>query len=101
MYYMTKFDDTIKSGFRVISKITSSANFCKTIPDITNQSTSICPFESGKCRKEGKKLQKLEYLENEKSFLDEIKFDKKQQTQALTKKKLKDWPLVGSIDTKE
>ena len=34
---------------------------------------SICPFESGKCGKEGKKLQKFEYLENEKSFLDEIK----------------------------
>ena len=32
-----------------------------------------CPFESGKCGKEGKKLQKFEYLENEKSFLDEIK----------------------------
>ena len=26
-----------------------------------------------KCGKEGKKLQKFEYLENEKSFLDEIK----------------------------
>ena len=31
------------------------------------------PFESGKCGKEGKKSQKLEYLENEMSFLDEIK----------------------------
>ena len=36
-------------------------------------STSICSFESGNCRKEGKKLQKFEYLENEKSFFDEIK----------------------------
>ena len=36
-------------------------------------STSTCPFESGKCGKEGEKLQKFEYLENEKSFLDEIK----------------------------
>ena len=35
--------------------------------------TSICPFESGKCGKEGKKSQKFEHLENEKSFLDEIK----------------------------
>ena len=34
---------------------------------------SICPFESGKCGNEVKKLQKFEYLENEKSFLDEIK----------------------------
>ena len=35
-------------------------------------STSICPFESGKCGKERKKLQKFEYLENEKSFFDEM-----------------------------
>ena len=33
----------------------------------------MCPFESGNCGKEGKKLQKLEYLKNEKSFSDEIK----------------------------
>ena len=38
-----------------------------------NYSTSICPFEFGKCRKEGKTLQKFEYLENKKSFLVEIK----------------------------
>ena len=38
-----------------------------------NFSTSICPFESGNCEKEGKKSQKFEYLENKKSFLDEIK----------------------------
>ena len=50
-----------------------SANLCKPIRDIINYSTSICPFESGKRRKEGKKLQKFEYLKNEKSFLDEIK----------------------------
>ena len=40
------------------------------INDVMNCSTSIHPFESGK---EGKKLQKFEYLEREKSFLDEIK----------------------------
>ena len=51
----------------------TSANLCKPIYDIINYSTSICPFESGKCRKERKKLQTFEYLENEKSFLDEIK----------------------------
>ena len=33
----------------------------------------ICPFECGKFGKEGKDLQKFEYLENENSFLDEIK----------------------------
>ena len=38
-----------------------------------NYSTSICPFVSGKCGKEVKKIQKIEYLENDKSFLDEIK----------------------------
>ena len=38
-----------------------------------HQFTSICPFESGKCRKEEEKIQKFEYLKNEKSFLDEIK----------------------------
>ena len=60
------------NSFWVIPKITS-AYLCKSIHDIINYSTSICPFESGKCGKEGKKSQKFEYLENEKSFLDEIK----------------------------
>ena len=41
--------------------------------DIINYSTSICPSEYGKSVKEEKKIQKFEYLENEKSFLDEIK----------------------------
>ena len=67
MYYLTKFGDVIYSGFSVIPKITS-ANLCKPIHDIMNYSTSICPFESGKCGIEGKKLQRLGYLENEKSF---------------------------------
>ena len=71
MYYVTKFDDIIQSGFWVIPK-TTFANLCKPIHDI-NYSTSICPFESGTCGKEGKKLNKLEFLESEKSFLDEIK----------------------------
>ena len=48
-------------------------NFADVIHDIINYSNSICPFKSGKGGKEGKKLQKFEYLENEKSFLDEIK----------------------------
>ena len=43
------------------------------IYDIINYSTSICRFESEKCGKKGKKLQKFEYLKNEKTFLDEIK----------------------------
>ena len=58
-------DDDVKMMW-VISKITS-ANLCKPIYDIS-YSTSICPFESEKCGKEGEKIQKFEYLENEKSF---------------------------------
>ena len=53
-------------SFWVIAK-TASANSCKQIYDI-NYSISICPFESGNCGKEGKKLQKIEYLENERAF---------------------------------
>ena len=71
IYYLTKFDDVMCSSFRVVAKIVS-ANLCKSIHDIINYSTSICPFESGKCGKGGKKSQKFDYLENEKSFLDEI-----------------------------
>ena len=59
------------SSFWVIAKIVS-ANLCKSVHNIINYSTSICPFESRKCGKEGGKMQKIEYLENEKSFLDEI-----------------------------
>ena len=40
---------------------------------IINFSAFICPFESGKRGKEEEKIQKSEYLEKEKSFLDEIK----------------------------
>ena len=72
IYYLTKFDGVIQSGFSVIPNITP-ANLCKPIHDIINYSISICPFEPGKCGKEEQKLQKFEYLENEKSFLDEIK----------------------------
>ena len=41
--------------------------------DVINYATSISPFESGKSGKEQEKIQKFEYLENENSFLDEIK----------------------------
>ena len=70
--YLTNFNDVIYSGVWVIPKITA-ANLCKPIHDILNYSISICLFESRKCWKEGEKLQKFEYLENEKIFLDEIK----------------------------
>ena len=72
MYYLTKFDKVTWSSYWVIAKI-ASPNLCKSFHDIIKYSTSIYPFESGKCGKEGKKLQKIEYLENENNFLDEIK----------------------------
>ena len=71
IYYLTKFDNVTQGGFWIIPKITF-ANLCKPIHAIINYSTFICPFESGNFWKEGKKLHKIEYLENEKNFLDEI-----------------------------
>ena len=41
------------------------------IHDIINYSTSMCPFEPGKGGKEGEIPLKFEYLENEKSFLED------------------------------
>ena len=69
LYYLTKFDIEYKAVFVSYSK-TTSANLCKPIHGIIKYSTSIYPFESRKCEKEGKKLQKFEYLKNKKSFLD-------------------------------
>ena len=40
---------------------------------IINYFISICRYEFGKSGKEKEKIQKFEYLGNEKSFLDEIK----------------------------
>ena len=72
IYYLTKFDGVVQSGFSVIPNITP-ADLCKPIHDIINYFISICTFESGQCGKEEQKLQKFEYLENKKNFLDEIK----------------------------
>ena len=44
--------------FWVIPK-TTYANLCNPIHDIINCCTSICPFEFGKCGKEGKKITKI------------------------------------------
>ena len=55
------------------NKNIQSANLCKSIYDIINYSTTICLFKSGNCGKEAEKLQKCEYLQNEKSFLGEMK----------------------------
>ena len=51
----------------------SSANLCKSVHDITNYSTFICPFKFEKCENEGKNYKKFEYIEKEKSFFDKIK----------------------------
>ena len=66
--YLTKFDDVTSSGFWVIPK-TTSANLCKPIDDIINYYTSICPFESGKFRKEGKNYKKLNISRAKRAFL--------------------------------
>ena len=72
IYHLTKIDDLMWSSFWVIPKITF-AKLCKPIHDIMNFSTSICPFESGRFGKEGKKLQKFESFEKEIRILDKIK----------------------------
>ena len=72
MFYLTEFDNIISNGLWIIPK-TASANWCKPIHDIINYSIFICPFESGMCGKEGRKLQNVEFLENEKRLLNEIK----------------------------
>ena len=41
--------------------------------DLIHFFTSICPFESEKCGKKEKKIQKHEYLKNEKTFFNDIK----------------------------
>ena len=57
--------------FLVVPK-TAHVNLCKPIHDM-NYPISFYPFESGTCGKEGGKLQKIEFFENGKSFLGEIK----------------------------
>ena len=64
--------NTISASGGLIPK-TTSVNLCKPVHDIINYFTSIFPLQSGKCGKKGGKLQKFEYPENKKSFLDEKK----------------------------
>ena len=71
IHHLTKFDDVIyRAVFQLFQKITS-ANLEKPIHDSIDYSTFICPFESGKGGKEGKKLQKFDYLKNEKSIFSD------------------------------
>ena len=70
LYFLSNPSDqvgAIQSSFRVLPNI-APANLCKPIHEIINYSTSIWPFESGKCGKEKDKLQKFEYLENERAI---------------------------------
>ena len=60
MYYLTKFDDVVNE-------------LCKPFHNIADYSTFISPFKSRNCGKEGEKIQKFEYLENEGRFLGKIK----------------------------
>ena len=65
IYYLTKFDGVLYSGFWLIPKITP-ANLCKPIHD-------IILFQFYLWGTEGEKSQKIEYFKNKKSFLGEIK----------------------------
>ena len=69
---MTKFDDVSKALFELFKKLHPQI-YASQLMTSLNYSTSICPFESGNCGEKGKKLQKIEYLKNGKSFLDGIK----------------------------
>ena len=99
IYYLIKFDDILQIVFWVIPKITSANLWI--INDIINYSTSICPFESGKCGKEGKKRQKSEYLENEKSFSDKIKSIFHRFWRAIIWWKIKNLIKIADISFKE
>ena len=68
IYCLTKFDDVNVKQFLSIPKITS-ANLGKSVYDIINYPTSICPFESGKFGKEGKKHKNLNILRMKRAFL--------------------------------
>ena len=66
--YLTKSDDVIKNSCWVISKIVS-ANLCKPIHDITNYSTSTCPFVSRKNGNQGKIYKCLNISGTKRAFL--------------------------------
>ena len=72
VYCLTKFWWCKIKRFLSYSKI-ASANLCKPIHDIIKYSTSIYPFETEKCRKEGKNYKNLNISRSKRCFLDEIK----------------------------
>ena len=72
MYYLTKFDDVI---YKVVFE--NSENYIHKVMQVSSWHHKlfhfIYPFESGKCGKEVRKLQKFEHLKNGKSPFYEIK----------------------------
>ena len=56
-----------------------------------NYCYSICPFESGKGRKEGEIVHKSEYLKNQMSLFDKIKTFFKVSEKLSVGKKIKTW----------
>ena len=58
--------------YKGVSPKSTSVNLCKPTHNGMNYSNFMCPVESVSCEKEGKKLQKFEYFQNENSFFDEI-----------------------------
>ena len=54
--------------FELFQKLHLQIYAWQNMHDIITYSTAICPFESGKYGKEEEKIQKSEYLENEKEL---------------------------------
>ena len=67
MYYLTKFDDVIYSGFWVILKI-KSVNLCKPIYDIINYSTSFAILNLESVEKKGKNYKNLNISRTKRAF---------------------------------
>ena len=72
MYHQTKFGLLTISGFWVIHK-NKIANLCKPTDDVIIIPVLDFHFKSDKVGEGRAETQNLEYLENEKSFLHEIK----------------------------
>ena len=72
IYHLGNFDDLIQSGFWVIPKILFP-NFCKPIQDVIIIPVSSDPVNMVTVKRKGEALEKLEYLENKKTFLVEKK----------------------------
>ena len=67
IYYLTKFDDIISSGFWVIPKITS-ANLCKPIHDIINIPLRFVLLSLENVEKKGKKYKNVNISRTKRAF---------------------------------